>query len=71
MQHIISSNKPHVRASQPLPGSLHVWTRRILMVALALVMWAATMLALRTAGPDAAAFLGGEGTMILLDSQAK
>ena len=41
------------------------------MVAIALVMWASTMLALQMAGPDISAFLAGEGTMILLDSHSK
>jgi hypothetical protein len=69
VQSIVPHDKPRVRASKPSPGRLHVWTRRIPMVTIALVMWAATMLALQMAGPDRIAFLAGEGTMIFPDSQ--
>ena len=57
------------REAQPRFGRLGVWNRRVLMVAVALVMWAATILALQTAGSKTTAFLAGEGTMVLPDSQ--
>jgi hypothetical protein len=55
-------------SSQQRHGHLAVWNGRLLMVAIALVMWSATMLALQMAGPTTAAFLAGEGTTILPDS---
>jgi len=64
VRHVTPRNKPHVRASQPKPDCLHVWTRTLLLVAIALVMCAATMLALQIAGPDVAALYAGEGSLI-------
>jgi hypothetical protein len=47
-----------------VPGRLAIWNRRLLMVAAVLILWAASILALNMAGPDAQALLAGEGMLI-------
>jgi hypothetical protein len=41
-----------------------VWNRRLLIGALVLIMWAASILALQMAGPEARALVAGEGMLI-------
>jgi hypothetical protein len=44
-----------------------VWNRRLLIAAAALILWAASMLALQAMGPDARALMAGEGLLIQAD----
>ena len=44
-----------------------VWNRRALIAAAALILWAASMLALQAMGPDARALMAGEGLLIQAD----
>jgi hypothetical protein len=44
-----------------------VWNRQLLIAAAALVLWAASMLALQAMGPDARALMAGEGLLIQSD----
>ena len=44
-----------------------VWNRRLLITAAALILWAASMLALQAMGPDARALMAGEGLLIQSD----
>jgi hypothetical protein len=48
-------------------GQVAVWNRRLLIGAIALVLWAASMLALQAMGPDARALMAGEGLLIQVD----
>lgn len=41
-----------------------VWNRRLLIGAVALILWAASMLAIHAMGPDARALMAGEGLLI-------
>jgi hypothetical protein len=41
-----------------------VWNRRLLTAAFVLVMWAASILGLQVAGPEARALVAGEGMSI-------
>jgi hypothetical protein len=44
-----------------------VWNRRLLIASAALILWAASMLALQAMGPDARALMAGEGLLIQAD----
>jgi hypothetical protein len=48
-------------------GHITVWNRRLLIAAVALILWAASMLALQAMGPDARALMAGEGLLIQVD----
>jgi hypothetical protein len=52
-----------IRASR----HISVWNRRLLIGAIALILWAASMLALQAMGPDARALMAGEGFLIQSD----
>jgi hypothetical protein len=43
------------------------WNRRLLIAAMALILWAASMLALQAMGPDGRALMAGEGLLIQTD----
>jgi hypothetical protein len=53
--------------STTAPRQLAVWNRRLLIAAAALILWAASMLALYAMGPDARALMAGEGLLIQTD----
>jgi hypothetical protein len=44
-----------------------VWNRRLLISAVALVLWTASMLALQAMGPEGRALMAGEGLLIQAD----
>ena len=44
-----------------------IWNHRLLIAAAALIMCAASMLALQAMGPDARALMAGEGLLIQYD----
>jgi hypothetical protein len=46
---------------------ISIWNRRLLIAAAALILWAASMLALQAMGPDARALMAGEGLLIQYD----
>jgi hypothetical protein len=46
---------------------ISVWNRRLLIAAVALILWAASMLALQAMGPDARGLMAGEGLLIQSD----
>ena len=50
-------------------ASRHIadWNRRLLIAASALILWAASMLALQAMGPDGRALMAGEGLLIQTD----
>jgi hypothetical protein len=45
-------------------GRVAIWNRRLLMLAVVVILWAATILALEMAGPEAQEMLAGEGMLI-------
>jgi hypothetical protein len=53
--------------STRVSGHIAVWNRRLLIGAIALVLWGASMLALQAMGPDARALMAGEGLLIQTD----
>ena len=61
---IIARDASSSRISGYAPGRFAIWNRRLLTVATVLILWAASVLALQWAGPDAQALLAGEGMLI-------
>jgi hypothetical protein len=60
----VAPDSPYFPASVSIAGRVSVWNRRLLIGAIVLVLWAASMLALQAAGPNARAMLAGEGMLI-------
>jgi hypothetical protein len=60
----ILRDEPYVPAPETMPRRSAVWNRRLLTVAIVLILWAASVLMLQMAGPDARAFVAGEGMLI-------
>ena len=61
---LIARDASGSRISESAPGRFAIWNRRLLTVATVVILWAASMLALEWAGPDAQALLTGEGMLI-------
>jgi hypothetical protein len=59
------SDEQYVPASKPMPQRSTVWRSRLLTVVIVLILWATSVLILQMAGPDARAFLAGEGILIV------
>jgi hypothetical protein len=57
-------DEQYVPAFEPTPQRSAVWRSRLLTVAIVLILWATSVLILQLAGPDARAFLAGEGILI-------
>jgi hypothetical protein len=55
---------PYSSTATLAPARLAVWNRRLLTGAFVLIMWAASILALQLAGPEARALVAGEGMLI-------
>jgi hypothetical protein len=53
-------------SATPTATSRHfaVWNRRLLIAAAAVILWAASMLALQAMGPEGRALMAGEGLLI-------
>jgi hypothetical protein len=60
----ILRDEPYVPASETMPRRSAVWNRRLLTAAIVLILWAASVLMLQIAGPDARALIAGEGMLI-------
>jgi hypothetical protein len=60
----ILRDEPYVPASETMPRRSAVWNRRLLTVAIVLILWATSVLMLQMAGPDALALVAGEGILI-------
>ena len=60
----ILSDEPYVPASETMPRRSAIWNRRLLTGAIVLILWAASVLMLQIAGPDARALIAGEGMLI-------
>jgi hypothetical protein len=56
--------RPYFPASVSIGGRVSVWNRRLLVGSIVFILWAASMLALHMAGPNARAMLAGEGMLI-------
>jgi Mn2+/Fe2+ NRAMP family transporter len=54
----------YVPASENLHRRLDFWNRRLLTVAIVIIVCAASVLLLQAAGPDARALMAGEGMLI-------
>ena len=65
----IVQDEPYVPASEPIRQRLAVWNRALLIGATVFILWAASVLALQAAGPNARAMLAGEG-MLISESQS-
>jgi len=57
-------NHRYASTSAVTPRHLAVWNRRLLIGAAVMILWAASVLALHAAGPNAQAMLAGEGMLI-------
>ncbi len=57
-------DEPYVSVARSASGHLAVWNRRLLTIAIVFILWAASVLALHVAGPNAQAMLAGEGMLI-------
>jgi hypothetical protein len=55
---------PYFPASSATPSRWAVWNRRLLILAAVVILWSASVLTLQMAGPEAQAFLAGEGMLI-------
>jgi len=60
----IARSVPYSPTVTLTPVRFAVWNRRLLIGALVLIMWAASILALQMAGPEARALVAGEGMLI-------
>ena len=60
----IARDEPYIPASGPMPRRLAAWNRALLIGATVFILWAASVLALHAAGPNAQAMLAGEGMLI-------
>jgi len=61
----IARDATGVPASPSTTGRLAVWNQRLLIGAAVFILWAASILALQAAGPNARAMLAGEGMLIV------
>ena len=65
---IIARSTSYDASSRILATRLSVWNRRLLVGAVTLILWAASMLALQAAGPEARAMMAAEGMMFAPDA---
>jgi hypothetical protein len=66
MRHL-ATNARDGAAWKSITRQIPVWNRRLMISAIALILWAASMLALQAMGPDARALMAGEGLLIQSD----
>jgi hypothetical protein len=60
-------DEPYAHASDAMSWPWTAWTRRLLIVAIVILLWGASVLALQAAGPGAQALLAGEGMLYTND----
>jgi hypothetical protein len=54
-------------APKTVSRHISVWNRRLLIAAITMILWGASMLALQAMGPDARALMAGEGFLTQSD----
>jgi hypothetical protein len=64
----ITHDEPYAWAPNAMSRSLALWSRRLLIGAIVILLWGASVLALHAAGPGAQALIAGEG-MLYTDVQ--
>ena len=62
MRDVIQTSRYSATATSAV-RHISVWNRRLLIAAITLILWAASMLALQAMGPDARALMAGEGLL--------
>jgi hypothetical protein len=63
----LTSTAKHPATSASASRHNAAWNRRLLIAAVTLILWAASMLALQAMSPNARALMAGEGLLIKTD----
>lgn len=60
----LTTNAQYGAVSKGIARQAAVWNRRLMIGAITLILWMASMLALQAMGPEGRALMAGEGTLI-------